>query len=103
LSNKAFKIYLKMSLKNKRHNLKVQIESWKERPKTCTPMHWENMKAMIYNPSKVEAVVELKVVRGCQQNPSRSRHVKDEIGTRLVRFFFAWGWLCALRKFITLN
>jgi hypothetical protein len=27
LSNKAFKIYLKMSLKNKRHNLKVQIES----------------------------------------------------------------------------
>jgi hypothetical protein len=54
LSNKAFKIYLKMSLKNKRHNFKVWIESRKERPKTCTPTHWENMKVMIYNLSKVE-------------------------------------------------
>jgi hypothetical protein len=47
LSDKAFKIYLKMSLKNKRHNLKVWIESRKVRPKTCTPTHWENMKATL--------------------------------------------------------
>jgi hypothetical protein len=44
-------------------------------------MHWENMKAMIRNPSKVEVVAQLKAARGCQQNPSRLGRVKDEIGT----------------------
>ncbi len=56
LSDKAFMIYLKMNLKNKRHNLKVWIEYGKEHPKTCTPMHWENMKVMIRDPFKVEEV-----------------------------------------------
>ncbi len=49
LLNKAFKIYLKTNLKNKRHNLKVWIESKKKCPKTCTSTQWENMKAMIHN------------------------------------------------------
>jgi hypothetical protein len=57
---KAFKIYLKMNLKNKRHNLKVWIEFGKECPNTCTPMHWENMKAMIHDPSKVEEATQLR-------------------------------------------
>jgi hypothetical protein len=39
LSDKAFKIYLKTSLKNKIYNLKVWIESRKECPKTYTPTH----------------------------------------------------------------
>ncbi len=79
LLNKAFKIYLKISLKNKRHNLKVWIESGKEHPKTSTPTHWKNMKAMIRDPYKVDEVARLKVVRRCQQNPSHSRHGEDEI------------------------
>jgi hypothetical protein len=54
LSDKAFKIYLKRSLKNKIYDLKVWIESRKECPKTYTPTHWENMKAMIRDLSKVE-------------------------------------------------
>ncbi len=57
LLDKAFKIYLKTSLKNKRHNLKVWIEFKKECPKTCTPTHWENMKVMIRDPSKVEETI----------------------------------------------
>jgi hypothetical protein len=79
LSDKAFKIYLKTSLKNKRHNLKVWIESRKKYPKTCTPTHWENMKGMICNLSKVEEATQLKVTRGCEQNPSCLGHVEDEI------------------------
>ncbi len=38
LSNKAFKMYLKMTWKNKRHNLKVQIESRKNTQKLA-PLH----------------------------------------------------------------
>jgi hypothetical protein len=79
LLDKAFKIYLKINLKNKRHNLKVWIESKKERPQTCAPMHWENMKVMICDPFKVEEATQLKVARGCQQNPSCLGHVEDEI------------------------
>jgi hypothetical protein len=49
------------------------------------------MKAMIRNLSKVEEVAQLKAARGCQQNPSRSGRVKDEIRTQLVRLFFLLG------------
>jgi hypothetical protein len=55
LSDKAFKIYLKTSLKNKRHDLKVWIESRKEK---ATPL-W--------------------VTKGCEQNPSCLGHDEDEI------------------------
>jgi hypothetical protein len=89
---------LKTSLKNKRHNLKVQIESQKECPKTWTPMHWENMKAMICNPSKVEELAQLKATRRCQQNPSCLGRVEDEIRTRLVRFFSCLGLIMCLEK-----
>jgi len=69
----AFKIYLKTNLKNKKQNLKVWIESKKKCPKTCTPMHWENMKVMIRDPFKMEEVAQLRVARRCQQ----SEYVKE--------------------------
>jgi hypothetical protein len=54
-------------------------------------MHWENMKVMICNPSKVEEAVQLKVTRGCQQKPFHLGHVEDEIRTLFVNFFFLLG------------
>ncbi len=61
-------------------------------------MHWENMKAMICNPSKVEELAQLKATIGCQQNPSCLGHVEDEIRTRLVRFFSCLGLIMCLEK-----
>jgi hypothetical protein len=96
LSNKAFKIYLKTILNNKRHSLKVWIESRKKRPKTCTPTHWENMKAMIHDLFKVEEATRLKVSRRCEQNPSCLGHVEDEIQTRFARFVSCLGVIMCL-------
>jgi hypothetical protein len=72
-------------MKNIRDNLKVKIKFNWDCPKTYTLAHWENMKAFIHDLFKVDYATWLKVVKGCQQNPSCLGHEKDDDRTWLVR------------------
>jgi hypothetical protein len=82
LHDHAFEKHLKQILKNKRHLLKNRIEANKERPKTCTPEHWENMKLLIKHPEKIAEAERLKTVRGCNQ--TSSARGEESIRERLV-------------------